>query len=125
MDTTITLKGESLPVSLPDLVVREELAIASSDAQSRGGLLPLRVSAAAIGLCTPVGRRAKADLARAKYDLLAYGGAVYSWLREQGVTHADLAEQGGVCLRLVLAGLFPREDEVVEAVKNSDGGSGK
>ena len=123
MDVTfIELFGEKHAVTIPDFAATEELMIAFAGAQRRGGVALQRVYAAAVGLCTRVGKHAGADYAAERFDVLAYGGKVYTWLRrEKGVGIADLGKAFTVLLPLLGAAAFPRDEEVKTALGNSGG----
>lgn len=109
----ITLGTATLAVTLPSWADREDLVIAWSDASKAGdGSALRRVAAAALGLCTPVGRRSGCDFAAHKCDVRLYGGAVYSHLRERGVPIPEVMARGGEVIGLCAAALFPRESEV-------------
>lgn len=109
---SITLLGRDWPITLPDFAARDELAAAWSESASTGQARILRVCAAVLGLLTPLGREAKADYLRARCDPYAYGGAVYSWLRAQGVTPGDIAAATTGPMSILAESLFPRESEV-------------
>ena len=119
--TRITLLGEQHAVVLPDYAAREDLFLAHVEAgKKRRGNSLFRVLSAAIGLCTRIGgeKRANVSYAACGYDAMEYGGKVYSWLREQGASHEDIAREGRVVMDLVAINLFPREHEVAEARGN-------
>ncbi len=109
----ITIGKLTLPVTLPSWADREDLVIAWSEASKAGdGSALRRVAAAALGLCTPVGRRAGCDFAAHKCDVRLYGGAVYSHLRERGVGVREVMDRGAEVVGICAAALFPRESEV-------------
>ena len=109
----ITLGTATLAVTLPSWADREDLVIAWSEASKAGdGAALRRVAAAALGLCTPVGRRSGADFGACKCDVRLYGGAVYSHLRERGVPVGEVIERGAEVVGICAAALFPRADEV-------------
>lgn len=119
MDTLpkITIGGKDHTIILPDFAAREELAQAYFDCGRRKGIAIFRVFAAAIGLCSRIGNEKHANVSYGdcRYDILDYGGRVHSYLREQGVTHEDIASQGKIILDLITSNLFPRAPEVEEA----------
>lgn len=116
---TIEVLGEHLPVTLPDFATREELVLAWDEARKRGGLQALHVYAAALGLCTRIGRWSEVDYQKSGYNVLAYGRAVYSKLRTEKKLPPDKLAQAGVKLIDLLAeGLFPSDAEAEEAAKN-------
>ena len=118
----VNVLGRSHAVVLPDYAAREELVVAYGEAMRRKGVALLRVYAAAVGLCTRIGREAEADYAAHRFDVLAYGGAVYTHLRGAGLAAADLAAAAGPILVAVMEATFPRAVEV-EAVAGNSGGS--
>lgn len=121
MIETVAILGRQHVASLPNFAARESLVLAAyewSDAADHRGY---RIYAAAIGLSTGLGRAAKADFARSKYDILTYGGDVYSWLREQGATAVQIVEAGLPLVRSYAEAIFPRQAEVEEVVGFFDG----
>ncbi len=120
--TFIELLGEKHGITLPPFAEREELAVAWSDARGRSSSAQLRVAAATLGLCTRLGRRAGADYIACKCDVLAYGGKVYSWLREQGVSPKEVKAAGDEVIVQVSNTLAPREPEVAAQADFSEAG---
>lgn len=109
--TSITIAGKTWPVTLPAFAERDELATGHHGATT--GMTVLRVSAAAIGLCTPIGRAVGADYTRQhRCDVLSYGGAVYSWLRGKGADIAEIGKAGQALVTMCAHASFPREAEV-------------
>lgn len=109
--TTIQLLGEQHAVQLPDFATREELVLAF--AEHAGTMRRLRVYAAMVGLCTPIGKVLRLDYAKAKCDPLVYGGAVYNWLREEKKMEiGEVVRVGTELLDLLHARQYPREAEV-------------
>jgi hypothetical protein len=110
----ITVGSTELTVTLPGFAEREELIVAWHTASTRdGGEMALRrVSAAALGLCTSTGRRAKVDYGACGCDPLVYGGRVYEWLHGQKVALSDILIAGGELVSICVAASFPREAEV-------------
>lgn len=117
----IALLGEHHAVTLPDFAAREELLVAYGEVRKRGGIALLRVYAAAVGLCTRVGRRSEADYTRHRFDVLAYGGEVYGYLRKQKATPEQIANAALPIIAAIGAELYPRESEVDAAAGNSEG----
>ncbi len=111
-NTTVKLLGRDWPVSLPDFATREEVVVAYSESASGAKTRILRVYAAALGLSTGIGKAARASYADVKCDPYVYGGQVYAWLREKGVTPADVATAAIPLVTLFAEALFPREEEV-------------
>lgn len=108
---TVTILGPQEVRIPPQFAVREELILAYNDAGSFSARQ--RVNSAVIGLCTPLGKAAKVDYVRARFDVLAYGGAMYGYLREQGASMADVATAAKPILEYLDKLLFPSEAEVV------------
>ena len=127
METPITIEalGRRHHVRLPDFAAREELAVAYSEACRRRGVTLLRACAAILGLCTRLGTEAGADYARHRFDALSYGGEMYSWLRQQGMTPADVTTQAILVLGPLTQALAPREEEVVARLGESGAGGGR
>jgi hypothetical protein len=101
-------------VTLPDFADREDLARAWLESAQRGHRVVLRVYAAYLGLCTPLGRTSKADWSLSRCDALVYGGAVYSYMRDQGATPAQISAAALPLVGLIYEHLAPRETEVVK-----------
>lgn len=116
----ITLLGEEHTVTLPAYAEREELHHARIALTQRKGIAVWRVVAAAIGLCTRIGRERHANVSFAdcRFDVLEYGGKVLSYLREKGVSHDEILAVGVPILDAIQANLFPREAEVEAARGN-------
>jgi len=112
---TVTLLGTTYEVKLPtQFAIREELVVAYDAARTNFSQRQ-RVLGAVLGLCTGIGKESGFDFVRARFDVLGYGGAVYGWLREKGVSMADVAAQGAPIVAKMEADLFPREAEVAAA----------
>ena len=118
----VSLQGRNHAVTLPDFAAREELVVAYGEARNKRGGSLLRVYAAFLGLCTRLGREAGADYGECRYDALAFGGKVYSYLREKGVTPAQLSEAAIPVVVHVAEATFPRAEEVEAEMGNSEGG---
>lgn len=114
--TKVNVGTFTLDVTLPDFATREELALAWHEAaQGDGTHMGLRrVAAAALGLCTSTGRKAKLDYAKFGCSPLAYGGAVYGYLREQKLETTDIVSAGAELVTLCAESAFPRAPEVAE-----------
>lgn len=121
---SVSLLDKKHAVTMPDFSAREELVVAYGEAQSRKGVALLRVYAAALGLCTRLGAQSGANYAKSRFDVLAYGGEVYSWLRAQGLTATQIAQAAVPVVVAVTEATFPRESEVTSAAGNSEGGAG-
>lgn len=116
----IAILGREFEVKKPpQFVVKEELVVAYGDALDRKGHR-LRVAAAVLGICSPeLQREARADYRAASFDPLAYGGAVYSFLRQRGATAREVIEQAEALVVELTDEIFPRQSEVIAAVGNS------
>lgn len=111
---SIELLGEKHAAELPDFCEREELWLAWTGAEAKSTHMKLRAAAAAIGLCTRIGRRVPVTYEDCDCKPAKYGGKVYSWLREQGV-EADVVMTIGFDLVLWSAGhRGPREEAVAD-----------
>jgi len=118
----IELLGRKHTITLPGMAEREELAAALHEL-NQGKLTAfqtLRRLAAALGLCTRLGRESGQTYAGHGYDLAGYGGAVYAWLRQQGVEPRDIVAPGRACLGACAESLMPREVEVKARADFSD-----
>lgn len=110
---TVTVLAREYPLSLPDFDKREDLALAwHGAANASDGAALRRIAAAGLGLCTPLGKRSGVSWEACNCNLLAYGGKVYSYLREQKATIPDIMEQGGQAVAMCADSVFPREVEV-------------
>lgn len=119
----IKILGQDTPVTMPGFSVREDIAKAGIENRGDGneGRL-MRVFAACIGTSTPIGRASAASFHAMRYDVLAYGSHVYDWLRVRGATQIEVIEAGGAILSAILSDLYPRAEEVDEALGNSEAG---
>ena len=119
----IDLYGEQHAVLIPnDFAVLEELTVAYGTAIRKGGVAAQRVYAAVIGLCTRNGRLAGADLAAHRFDMLAYGGQVYGWLRrEKKCAIGDIGKAASMIYPHLIEAAFPQEEEVVAELGKSRG----
>mgnify|MGYP001766746316 CR=1 FL=1 len=118
-DIKVKIGPNSWPVSLPDFITREDILFKWHEAQD-DVLVTRRVSAAAVGLCTRVGKLAKADYARSRCDVLVYGGQVYTYLREQGVPLEEVLRAGFEIVSCMVNHVAPRASEVEERVGFTD-----
>lgn len=119
----IEILGERHIVTLPGFTEREEIFAADVDVSRAKdpGLRRLRPLAAAIGLCTRIGRRSEASYKDHGFDPLSYGGEVSGWLREQGATPKQIAEAGAVIINHIAENLYPRAAEVEDEAGKSAG----
>jgi hypothetical protein len=112
---TVSILGKDYPVKLPpQFAVKEELIVAYGESEGNTSQRQ-RVCAAVLGICTDLGRQAGADYVKARFNVLAYGGAVYGWLREQGAEMEDVPTAAAPLVRELFARVFPRKPEVEEA----------
>lgn len=120
---TVHILGRDFKVKKPpQFAVKEELVVAYGDALDKSGHR-LRVAGAVLGICTDIGREAKADYVAARFDPLAYGGAVYGWLRQQGADRVDILREAEALLVELTDEIFPRKTEVDAKVGFSDPGT--
>jgi hypothetical protein len=110
----IEILGKPHTVKLPkQFAVKEELVVAYVESAGSTSARQ-RVCAAVIGICTDIGAEARADYVKARFDVLAYGGAVYGYLREKGVEMEDVPKAAAPILRELEAAAFPRKEELAE-----------
>lgn len=120
---TINLLGKDWPVSAPEgpsgftsCEEWREMLRDSSEAQG------FRVMGSAIGLTTRVARDSGITLEKCGYKMLAYGGEIYGWLRQQGATNDELLIAAPICYRVLMPAKPPSEAEVKDKVNfTSDG----
>jgi len=111
--TAVTIGGREYPLTLPDFDKREDLALSWHQAATASdGASLRRIAAAALGLCSLLGKRSGASWEACGCNVLAYGGKVYSYLREAKATIPEVMEQGGIAVGLCADSVFPREAEV-------------
>ena len=111
------------PLPAPDaFAVAEEFLAARDHALDvygadieAGRPLVLRTQAAALGLSTDIGKRAGVSYAGCGYSMLAYGGAIYSYLRAKGVSAGGIMDAASPCSQAILLSIAPREPEVASA----------
>lgn len=114
--TTIRLLDQDWPVNLPDFAARDEMLEAAREASDAQSPSVLRVCAALVALCSPVGRELRVDYVKARCNPLVYGGAAYSRLLERGATSEQIVAAAGVILPLLRTSRFPTVPEVAETV---------
>ncbi len=108
----VNILGREWPVKLPpQFAVCEELVSAYGESVSDTGLL-MRACGAILGISTGIGKEAGADYVKAGFKPLAYGGAVYGWLREKGATPQEVVDQAIPIYKQLAGKVFPRESEV-------------
>lgn len=113
MTTTLSVKigPNSWPVTLPDFVVRQELTTAWVEC-GEDYMALRRVCAAAVGLCTRVGKLSRADYARHNCNVRSYGGAVYNYLHDQGESLETVMRAGYAILAHIAEQMSPSKEEV-------------
>ena len=116
----IELLGKPHAIILPSYAEREEIYVAWGQVQTGNPMRKYRALAAAIGLCTRLGRHAEADYVALGCEPLRYGGAVYGYLRDQGATREQVVTAGMTIIELVSDALFPREAEVAAELGKSE-----
>jgi hypothetical protein len=132
--TRIDLLGRKHAVTLPDFATREELFSAWVEARNADNSARLmRVYSATLGLCTRIGRESGASYPACRCDVLAYGGLVYSWLRDPPVNPTaepgdpkppkakpeEIVKAALPILLLIAEATYPREVEVEAEKKDS------
>lgn len=111
---TVKLGNTTWPVTLPEFAVREELVAAWGACPEDDFMRLRRIAAAAVGLCTQVGKRAKLDYAKHRCDPVVYGGAAWSFLHEQGESLTDVVKAGAEIVSAIALQLAPRASEVAD-----------
>jgi len=123
----IRLLGEHavLPVSGPmAFAISEEWAAAYYASIEIGGFPLIRSLSAALGFSTRIGKMSGAIYNPASAQAVQeYGGAVYSFFRQKGISTEDILDAARPCADQILGGLAPRESEVQE-VENFTGQKG-
>jgi hypothetical protein len=118
---TVKFHGRQEVTILPSYGIREALVRGAGrvEADVIDARLPW-ACAALVGACTSVGGKAKQTLRAHGYDVIEYGQAVYSWIRESGASEADVLEAGTELLG-ALAGSLITAEEVKNAADFSEG----
>lgn len=124
MDTPIKVEllGERHAYRPPPFADRADILLGFARHADRDDLVAMRLMAATVGLATRIGERAKLSYTRLGCDVLAYGGAVYGWLREQGATDEQIVTAGIALYREVVGTHAPTKEEVKAEMGNSEGG---
>ena len=120
----VALLGENHTYRPPPFADRSELLAAIYRFRDRDDAAIMRIMSATVGMCTRLGERSGVSYVKSGCDVLTYGGAVYGWLHEQGAGDGDIVAAASVLLDAVKLTHFPTQDEVREAVGNSDGAAG-
>jgi hypothetical protein len=111
----IELLGKAHAVVLPSsFCVREEISLAfyAASKRARSPVQLRRAAAAALGLCTRIGRHSGASYEESGCDPLVYGGKVYDWLVAEGATATDILTVGRQVVDAVNEALYPAPSEV-------------
>ena len=112
---TVTVLGQEYPVELPRSWAEREDLVKHFGTGVHAGIL----YAALLGRCTRIGRLAEIAAQEAKVgwpsyeryrEILAYGDAVYSYLRGAGLSGEQVRELGLPLRRAVEESVFPAED---------------
>ena len=112
----IAMLGEEHTVTWPDWATREELALAYGTYGAGELGQRLRICAAAIVLCSRVGRRLNLrPYAESGCNPLLYGGVAWQRLREEQETNDNIMRIGMNILDELVAVVWPREVEVKAA----------
>lgn len=110
---TVTLKGLEVGLEPPaSVAMRAEVWLASASNQLRAGC-------AALAFCWRGKHRPKVLLKAHGYDVLAFGGAVFDWLVEQGVPQGEILTAAGTALGVIYE-TIPSEEDVKEHVGFTD-----
>lgn len=123
MSTTIQLLGRTYKVSPPAgsagfTAAEEWVTTAQTISEGQG----LRLLGASIGITTALGRESGETLLKHGFNMLSYGGAVYGWLRQAGVSQADLVPCMAPCSQAIASVVAPKEQEVKDQVDFSSDG---
>jgi hypothetical protein len=107
--TVITLKGVEVRLEAPTSIgMRTEVWMASASNQLRAG-------AAALAMCWQGPHRPKVQYSACGYDVAAFGLAVFDWLIDQGIDHAEVVSACGAAMGVIYRSM-PSKAEVDEAV---------
>ena len=119
---TIALLGRDHPISLPPFAEREDIALTYT-AEAKHPRRQTRALSAALGLCVPEFSLGGVSLLEdLDFDLVKYGGRVYSAAMAKGAKRDDIIMAAVDCYRVVCESLFPREAEVDTAENFTDPG---
>lgn len=122
----VELLGKPHAVVLPaSFCVREEISLAfyAASKRARSPVQLRRAAAAAIGLCTRIGRHSAASYEESGCDPLVYGGKVYDWLVGEGATAPEILKVGRQVVDLVNEALYPAPAEVAAKQDFSEAGA--
>jgi|GEM_PF-6299900 hypothetical protein len=119
---TVKILGRQHATVEPSFGVGELLfAAVGGCTPSESDLRFLFALSAVIGHCTGIGAAAKRKLAGMEYDVLRYGEAVYSHIRKEGASMAEVSRVGNELVEALQALVFPLETEVAAAADFSEG----
>ena len=120
--STVELLGAAHVTKLPGFGEREALIHAMATVTQSAQEMPIRFCcAAAVGMSVQgLSGRAGTSFAKAGYDVIGFGLAMYSWMREQGAETADIVKAGWNLIEPIGRALMPREEEVSDAVGFSE-----
>ena len=123
---TVALLGKDYDVKLPpQFAVKEDLVVAWGESEGNTSRRQ-RVCGAILGVCCPdLGREAGADYVKARFDPLAYGGAVYGYLRQKGASMGDVTTAAIPIVNRLYEQVFPRKEEVDKKVVFSEPATGE
>lgn len=112
---TVKLLGIDHAISLPPFAEREDIAISYST-ESKHPRRQSRALTAALGLCVPEYSMGGVSLLEdLDFDIVKYGGRVYSAAMARGVKREDILTASVECYRVVCESLFPRAEAVDKA----------
>jgi hypothetical protein len=95
--------------------ISEEWAAAYYASIEIGGFPLIRSLSAALGFSTRIGKMSGAVYNPGSAQAIQeYGGAVYSFLRQKGISTQDILDAARPCADHILGSLAPRESEVQE-----------
>jgi len=110
LPATVEILGGARVVVAPSMAVREDLVMQAGQASGMG---LFRVAAAVLCGCTAFGPPGL-TWQSVSYDVLRYGDAAYTWLRQRGLSRSDMWSTALPLIESMGAVLFPREAEVDE-----------
>lgn len=121
----VTLAGVRHALTVPasflsrEAIDTEFRRVASSNEERDDPIFGCIVWAALVGVYVPQLIPQGLTLKGHRWQVAAFGEAVYEHLREQGATTSEIVSAGLECLKLNRRFLAPREHEVAEETGNS------
>jgi hypothetical protein len=113
--TSITIEGDVYQIRPPPTFIAREDVIGVWSEAGQSSMRSRRAAGFAIGSCVPeVARAARAQPSES--DPWAFGGKVYSYLREQAVDIDVIMDAAVACHAACIEALSPRKGEVEAAV---------